>query len=1005
MQNTQDSTPKAKKQNRNKAAASGDAQKDGNNSGDKAYASSLLLPKTKFPIWIEPNVVQERYQARTTQELYKWQEENLPSPAFVLHDGPPYANGNLHTGHALNKILKDVILRYNILRGRKVNYIPGWDCHGLPVENKALEKLKAEPNTLEPVAVRAAAKQTAEEAIQTQREEMMQFGLVGDWSKEGTYRTMDPAFETRQLKIFQSMVNKGIIYRHFRPVYWSPSSQTALAEAELQYEMHTSTSAYVAFSAIKESLPESVSAITLGKELKLLIWTTTPWTLPANMAISLHPDFEYQVISRKDKDEEVMLVAASRLTALESIIGAYEVVGSLKGSQLEGTQYRPLFTSPSLVDQALPVIMGQEVLDDAGTGLVHMAPSHGHEDYQAFLSRGLLQTYPLINIVDAQGRYTSEVNTLCGQEIGARLVGLEVLFKGNKEILAMLEEAGPGNRLLGVERHRHRYPYDWRTKKPLIIRATAQWFADLGDVKTKALEALETVEFYPPISRNRLEAFVKERSEWCISRQRTWGVPIPALHILQSGEAILDEDSLSYIIKVLDEKGTSYWWDGPIEDFMSPAVAAKYTPDSLMKGTDTMDVWFDSGTSWSLVEGRVADVYLEGSDQHRGWFQSSLLTAVAASDDTLTAKSPFRKLITHGFVLDEKGRKMSKSLGNVISPLTVVNGGSNIKSEPAYGTEVLRLWAVSSQYSGDVTISTIALKQAAELHRKLRMTARFILGSLQDRVNPRVVPRNELSLLDRYVLHELWTLENLAKNAYDKFAFHEVVAALSHFMNTTLSSLYFDVSKDILYADPVTSETRHGILYVLHSILQTITPVVAPLTPYLTEEVNDIIHEQASSPSASFFASGWKPALDEWNDMDAKRDMERLLGIRKAIVDLVDKARTEKKLRSSLEADVEISIPNQLQDVELSTLLQSQKTFLNQLFIISEVDLRIGQPSTFDGAWEFSELVHTPNEGQDIHISLRPARRHKCPRCWAFTRETEAKVCNRCEGALGGQLQ
>jgi len=351
----------------------------------------------------------------------------------------------------------------------------------------------------------------------------------------------------------------------------------------------------------------------------------------------------------------------------------------------------PLFASSSPAYKTLPVVMGNEVLDDAGTGLVHMAPSHGHEDYQSFLSLGLLQNNPLINIVDSQGRYTPEVESLYGKDVGARLIGLEVLFKGNKEVLTLLEEAGPGSRLLGVEKHRHRYPYDWRTKKPLIIRATAQWFANLEEVKRKALGALKGVEFYPPIcevlfffiwtrnltnpsAKNRLESFVKERSEWCISRQRTWGVPIPALHVIDSGEPILDGESLSHILNVLAEKGTSYWWDGPVEEFMSPAIAAIHTPESLTKGSDTMDVWFDSGTSWSLMGDNVADVYLEGSDQHRGWFQSSLLTSVAAADGNIRA--PFRKLITHGFMLDEKGRKMSKSLGNVISPLTVINGGT-----------------------------------------------------------------------------------------------------------------------------------------------------------------------------------------------------------------------------------------------------------------------------------------------------------------------------------------
>ncbi|KAG8811403.1 isoleucine-tRNA ligase [Serendipita sp. 399] len=678
MDHPEDMSAKSKRNERSRAKHQENNEKTG---GDKAYASTLLLPKTKFPVWNEPSATRKQFHQRTTQELYEWQEKTLEGPTFVLHDGPPYANGNLHAGHALNKILKDVILRYNILQRRKVKYVPGWDCHGLPVENKTLEKLKAEPNTLPPVTLRAAARQTAEDAISLQREEMDHFGLVGNWKHEGTYRTMDPEFESRQLRIFQSMVKSGLIYRHFRPVHWSPSSQTALAEAELQYEMHTSTSAYVAFSV----------------------------------------------------------------------------------------------------------------------------------------------NNPLINIVDAHGRYTSGVQDVWGKEVGQRLVGLEVLFKGNKEVLDLLGgDKSDGTKLLGIEKYRHRYAYDWRTKQPLIIRATAQWFANLDGIKERALKSLDSVQFYPDTSKRRLQAFIQERSEWCISRQRTWGVPIPFLHIAETGEPIMDEVSLEHIINVLEEKGTSYWWEGRIEEFIAPTIAKKYSADALVKGTDTMDVWFDSGTSWSSIEGGVADVYLEGSDQHRGWFQSSLLTAIAVSDQSSAPQAPFRKLITHGFVLDEKGRKMSKSLGNVISPLTVVNGGSNTKSEPAYGADVLRLWAVLTQYSGDVAMSNVALKQAAEIQRKLRVTARFLLGSLQDVVPDRMKRPENLSLLDRYVLHELSKLESTARRAYDTFAFHEVVAALSHFVNVTLSSLYFDVSKDVLYADPVSSPARLAILYVLYSVNNTL---------------------------------------------------------------------------------------------------------------------------------------------------------------------------------------
>ncbi|KAG9052648.1 isoleucine-tRNA ligase [Serendipita sp. 407] len=999
MDNPDDKSMKEKRHERSRAKHQENNEKTG---GDKAYASTLLLPRTKFPVWNEPPVTRKQYHERTTQELYEWQAKNLEEPAFVLHDGPPYANGNLHAGHALNKILKDVILRYNILQGRKVSYVPGWDCHGLPVENKTLEKLKADPNTLPPATLRAAAKQTAEEAISTQRKEMDQFGLVGNWKHEGTYRTMDPAFESRQLRIFQKMVKGGLIYRHFRPVHWSPSSQTALAEAELQYEMHTSTSAYVGFSVVEESIPEALKSVIGQKKLKLLIWTTTPWTLPTNMGISVHPDFEYSLVSRNGHDTELLIVATSRLTSLSKLLGEYTVSGSIKGSALQGVVYWPLFHGGDIPDFTRPILTGHEVLDDAGTGLVHMAPSHGHEDYQSFLSRGLLQNNPLINIVDAHGRYTSAVQDVWGKAVAQRLVGLEVLFKGNKEVLALLEEdKSDGTKLLGIEKYRHRYPYDWRTKKPMIIRATAQWFANLDEIKERSLQSLDTVEFYPAASKRRLQAFIQERSQWCISRQRTWGVPIPFLHIAESGEAILDEASLDHIIALLEEKGTSYWWEGPIEEFIAPSLAAKYPANILTKGTDTMDVWFDSGTSWSSMQGGVADVYLEGSDQHRGWFQSSLLTAIAVSRETAVPQAPFKKLITHGFVLDDKGRKMSKSLGNVISPLTVINGGSNSKSEPAYGVDVLRLWAVSTQYSGDVAIGTVALKQAAETLRKLRVTARFLLGSLQDAVSDNRIRPTNLSLLDKYVLNELWNLERDAKQAYDTFAFHEVVASLSRFVNATLSSLYFDVSKDVLYADPSSSPNRLAILYVLNSTLQTMTPIIAPLVPYLAEEI------QASLEGASglsVFQCGWESVDQTWRDEGSQKDMEALLQVRKAVIDLLEKARTEKKIRSSLEADIQLILPDGAETSPLATLLYHEEAYLSRLFIVSNVTLENDQAKVFDQEWAFSELLQIPDTEEYMRICVRPAARFKCPRCWSYTKEEEQHVCGRCKDALSDKL-
>ncbi|KAG8960228.1 isoleucine-tRNA ligase [Tulasnella sp. 419] len=922
-------------------------------SGDqKTYTNTLHLPKTSFPIWSEPLEREEPFRDRTTQQLYRWQSENAKGPLYVLHDGPPYANGNLHMGHALNKILKDIINRYQVLQGRRVSYIPGWDCHGLPIENKALKELDANHRNVSSTEIRQAARQVAVRDMDLQRGEFQQFGIMADWSEGGTYRTLDHDYEIRQLRVFQALVQKGLIYRHYRPVHWSPSSNSALAEAELVYvDDHKSRSVYVKFKLQPNEMSDSLQRVVESLELddsdpiSLLIWTTTPWTLPANMAVAVNPGFEYLLIRRKSHPEQgTIIIGKDRLDGLRHILGETETLGVILGSELLGTGYTHLFhPSGAEVPRILPATF---VTSDSGTGLVHMAPAHGAEDYAAFKDAGLLAKLGIICPVDGDGKYTKDIlpeNT----HIGERLIGKEVLYGGTKEIIKILEE---NHAIIAEERIKHRYPYDWKTKKPIIVRATSQWFANVDAIKDAASNALKSVKFYPEQSRARLEAFVRERSEWCISRQRTWGVPIPALHDAATDEAILSDDSLSHIIAVMEKHGVKHWFDGPVEDFLTPEL--KNSGRQFRKGTDTVDVWFDSGTSWSLIQAlygvgsiqRQVDICVEGSDQHRGWFQSLLLTSIGSSGEKVPV-APYKALITHGFVLDEKGKKMSKSVGNVISPLTILHGGKDKKKEPAYGADVLRLWAATVEYGKDVSLGPKVLSQALEALRKVRNTVRFLLANLSDgsAVSQTFVPVkiNELSLVDRYVMHQLFQLEKRCKEGYESNNFARVVAALTSFANTTLSSLYFDITKDTLYADAPSTLHRRAVMTTFNEILQTIVPILAPIMPHMAEEAHEVLKGQITTKdyeAFSVFTKGWRPVDNVWEDPKLDSQMQALLNVRSGVFELMEQARRQKLMGSSLEASVEIVIPPN-DTSSLSQLLRAEENLLKTLFISSDAVL------------------------------------------------------------------
>ncbi|KAG5716151.1 Isoleucyl-tRNA synthetase [Termitomyces sp. T112] len=985
-----------------------------------AYKDTLSLPKTSFPLRTNPLQSEVPFRERTGEKLYRWQWKNAKGPLFVSHDGPPYANGNLHLGHALNKILKDIINRFHISMGRKVNYIPGWDCHGLPIENKALQELGQDSSNTPAGTIREAAHATARQEIASQKEQFKHFGIMADWSDESTYRTLDPAYELRQLRIFQKMVEKGLIYRHYRPVHYSPSSRSALAEAELVYkDVHVSHSVYVTFEVDKKVpiknpiLQELVSAM---PSVKLLVWTTTPWTLTANMGIAVNPEMTYSIIS--GENGFVGIVALERVTSLAAFLalGTVEIIGNVQGSDLIDIAYTPIFAPLAPTFTSLKIIPASHVTSESGTGLVHCAPAHGAEDYHAFLALGLVSTSKnMICHVDGEGKFTEEVADVVGAS-ATSLIGKDVLNDGSRSIVELLKQV---DALVKVQRIKHRYPYDWKTDKPIIVTATSQWFADLEGIKDNALCALGNVSFFPPQSRNRLESFIRSRSEWCISRQRVWGVPIPALHRLDSDQAVLDTASLDHIISVIEKKGVEHWWNGPVDDFVPPALReeGRTTSETWRKGTDTMDVWFDSGTSWSMLrevgfgEGRehLADVCLEGSDQHRGWFQSQLLTAVSSAPADTPSISPYATLITHGMVLDQAGKKMSKSLGNIISPLTIVLGGKDSKRNPAYGADVLRLWAATVEYWRDMSIGPTVLAQVAESMRKIRNSARFMLGFICDNTSFQRVPREELGLVERYVMHELYTLEQTALEGYSSYNFPKVINSLTNFANITLSSLYFDITKDCLYANSLSSLERRAVVTVLEQALTTMTSVLAPVLPHLAEE----IHNTRNSDGSSVFMIPWKPLSSEWKNEQAANDMAQLLRVRGVVLLLLERARgnksaaadpsrqNQKLIKSSLEAEVDIILPEGADRTGLGALLQREENFLKTLFIVSDAFvIDEGSLGTSAPEWLLTETLTIPGSDEELAIRIRPASCHKCPRCWTYTAPTDDELCPRCNDTI-----
>ncbi|KAI7851172.1 tRNA synthetases class I-domain-containing protein [Circinella umbellata] len=940
------------------------------------YTDTLLLPKTPFPLRANAVTREHTFRDRCTKELYPWQLKNNPKELFILHDGPPYANGDVHMGHALNKILKDIINRYKMLQGHKVWYRPGWDCHGLPIELKALEAIRQKGSELSAKEIRQLARKRALSEIEKQKKDFKSWSVMGDWDKP--YRTLDRDYEIRQLRVFREMMKRGYIYRQLKPVYWSPSSKSALAEAELEYnEQHISRSVHVRFPLTQS--PTVLQDKQLGP-IYAVIWTTTPWTLPANKAISVHPELTYSLIKiQKNIETSHYIIGKDRVEAFSKEINAdgIEILHEIEGKDLVGTMYNhPLWNT------SMPIIAGDHVTAESGTGLVHTAPGHGMEDYEVCQSLGIDPFSP----VDDAGRFTFEA--------GPELQGMVAFDEGTDTIIKKLMDLSV---LVHESDYVHKYPYDWRTKKPVMLRATAQWFANVEDLQKNAVAALKSVRMVPDVSIRRLEQFTISRKEWCISRQRSWGVPIPALYDIETGDALLTDSSVEHIIKIFEERGIDTWWE---EQDDSIFVAPEYRNNGkhYKRGYDTMDVWFDSGTSWTMIEPRgedrpVADVYLEGTDQHRGWFQSSLLTSIA-----VTGKQPYGTLITHGFSLDEEGRKMSKSIGNTIAPSVITHGDKNNKQFPAYGTDVLRMWVASCEYTKDMAVGPSIIAQVSDNIRKIRTTARFLLGNLHDFTYKDCVPYDQLNETDRYMLHELFEFGERVTQAYDNFAFNRATHHIQHFTTNNLSAFYFDVAKDRLYNNTHDALTRRTAQTVLYHILRAYTASIAPVACHTAEEIYENYRSLTPNSESSVFKQGWIPLESEWYQTTLEDRWNILKQLKTEVNQVLEIARQEKVLRSSQEADVDILIDMNSTVGKMIHSMDSEE--LASFFLTSKVNLLQKNQEDKNELKSFERDTQLGTDQTTCKIITRPSTQYKCPRCWNYHANESDTLCSRCAQVL-----
>ncbi|NLM54285.1 MAG: isoleucine--tRNA ligase [Firmicutes bacterium] len=901
------------------------------------YQSTLQLPKTDFPMRAnlpkrEPEMLKAWEQNQYYQRLQQ-QRRAAGRPAFVLHDGPPYANGDIHIGTALNKVLKDIVVRSHSMDGFHAPYVPGWDTHGLPIELQALRELGSKRESMTTVEFREYCKNYALNQMNRQRDQFKRLGVWGEW--DNPYLTLRPEYEARQIEIFGEMVKRGYVYKAHKPVYWCADCQTALAEAEIEYHDHRSPSIYVRFAVSDPKM------ILNGLDAYFVIWTTTPWTIPANLAIAVHPDFTYVVVQTEKGN---LVVARELLDSFLQEVGLERqaILKEMRGVELEGLVCKhPLYDRDSLV------IVGDHVTLDAGTGCVHTAPGHGQEDYVV----GLRYNLPAFSPVDDSGRFTAEAKQYAGL----------TLTEGNSAVVKDLEAAGA---LLKVSTIDHSYPHCWRCHNPIVYRATEQWFVSIDKFRQQMLDAIQRVKWIPGWGIDRITGMVADRSDWCISRQRVWGVPIPVFYC-GCGETIADPETINHVAEVFRAEGSNAWYAKDAAELLPAGYSCpRCGGTNFRKETDIMDVWFDSGVSHAAVLEQwdglhwPADLYLEGSDQHRGWFQSSLSTAIAALD-----QAPYRAVLTHGFVVDGDGRKMSKSLGNVIDPAEVWE---------KYGADVLRMWVASAEYRGDVRISEDILGQLSEAYRRIRNTARFLLGNVSD-FNPASdwVPYQDMEELDRWALLRLARLSDRVRSAYRSYDYHLVYHNVHHFCAVDLGGFYLDVLKDRLYCDAQSSHERRSAQTALCIILKELTQLIAPVLVFTADEIWSHLPAGLRSED-SVHLTVWEDLPAEYRDSALESKWEELLKARRVAAKALEIARGEKLIGSSNEASLVIYSSD-----EVLRTLQELEAELPMLFIVSTVDLKPWADRPDAG-------VHVDSEAE-IAVHVVKAGGEKCDRCWRFS--------------------
>lgn len=923
-----------------------------NNNPEKVdYAKTLNLPKTSFKM--KANLAQKEPLTLRDWKKAEIYEKSLKegAPFFVLHDGPPYANGDIHIGHALNKILKDIILKYKRLRGYNAPYIPGWDTHGLPIEWKIMEELGEKAKNMTPLQIRQECKKYALKWVEKQKEGFKRLGVLGNW--DNPYITLRPEYEAEQLKVFKEIYENGYIYKGLKPVYWSPTTETALAEAEIEYKDVTSHSIYVKFEGEKD-LTDKLGV----DEASILIWTTTPWTLPANLGVFLHPEFDYGLY----KTEKGNLVVAKDLAedVFKTLDLSYELLKEFKGTELEYTHYQHPF-----LDRKGLVMNADYVTIDAGTGAVHTAPGHGADDYNYSLKYNI----GILSPVDDKGHMTKEAGKYEGM----------FYAKASKAIVEDLTESG---HMLYHTTFVHSYPHDWRSKKPVIFRATEQWFIsiDESDIRENALKALENVEFVPSWGKNRIGSMLETRPDWTISRQRVWGVPIPLFYNRATDEVIYEPEIMDRIIELVKKEGTDIWWKYEAKEIIGDELLEKYNLKDvdIRKERSIMDVWFDSGVSHRSVLvprnlPRPADLYLEGSDQHRGWFQSSLLTSIASTKD-----APYKRILTHGFTMDGQGRKMSKSLGNTILPKDITE---------KYGADILRLWVSSVDYREDVRISENILQQMSDAYRRIRNTARFLMGNLNnfDYANDKV-DYKDMFEIDKWAMHKLEELKEKTTEYYDKYEFYSLFQEITYFCSMEMSSFYLDIVKDRLYCEGTTSIERRSAQTVLTEVLKVLVRIISPVLSFTADEIWERIPE-ALKEEESVHLSKWIEANPEYLNEELAKKWDKIARLRREVNKKLEAERQTGLIGHSLDARVLLNIAND----EYSFIKDYTENEVSDLFIVSQV--------------KFVNDNLAESEIEGISISVEKASGEKCERCWKYDEEVghahnHSDVCPRCASVL-----